>query len=136
MWRGCDYYKEKRVNIIEKLSDTVYRAKVSGNSATSYTVEIDVEHPRKSKCNCPHADGRRIVCKHMVALYFAAFPQEAVRVYNEAIEYEKEEEMENKLIKYINGMKKDEFREALINILYSGPEWQYDHFIRDYVGWD
>ena len=141
MWRGYDYYNEKRVNIIEKLSDTVYRAKVSGNSATSYTVEIDIEHPRKSKCNCPHADGRRIICKHMVALYFAAFPQEAVRVYNEAIEYEKEEEiyqeqMENKLIKYINSMKKDEIREALINILYSGPEWQYDRFIRDYVGWD
>lgn len=28
VWRGYDYYNEKRVNIIEKLSDTVYRAKV------------------------------------------------------------------------------------------------------------
>lgn len=77
----------------------------------------------------------------MVALYFAAFPKEAVRVYNEALEYEKEEEiyqeqMKNKLVKYIYSMKKDELRETLINILFSGPEWQYDNFIRDYVGWD
>ncbi|NMB97839.1 MAG: hypothetical protein GYA02_14710 [Clostridiaceae bacterium] len=38
---------------------------------------INIVHPRKSKCNCPHADGRRVICKHMIALYFTVFPKEA-----------------------------------------------------------
>lgn len=36
-----------------------------------------MEHPRKSKCNCPHADGRRVICKHMIALLFTASPEAA-----------------------------------------------------------
>ena len=35
-----------------------------------------MEHPRKSKCN-PHADGRRVICKHMIALLFTASPEAA-----------------------------------------------------------
>mgnify|MGYP002644725577 CR=1 FL=1 len=48
----------------------------SGNN--KYVVHIDKMHPRKSKCNCPFADGRRVVCKHMIALYFTAEPQAAL----------------------------------------------------------
>lgn len=141
LWRGYDYYTEKQVNIVEKVSDSVYRAIVSGNCASSYTVEIDIAHPRKSRCNCPHANGRKIICKHMVALYFTVFPKEAERIYNEALENEKEEEiyqeqMENKLIKCVHGMKKDELCEALLTLLFDGPEWQYDRFISEYIGWD
>lgn len=36
-----------------------------------------MEHPRKSICNCPHADGRRVICKHMIALLFTASPEAA-----------------------------------------------------------
>ena len=50
-----------------------------------YYVIIDFLHPRKSSCTCPHATGRRIVCKHMVALYCTAFPEDAYR-------YEKNEQ--------------------------------------------
>lgn len=141
LWRGYDYYNEKRATLYQKLSDTVFSGTVSGSGSASYKVEIDIAHPKRSKCNCPHADGRRIICKHMVALYFTVFPEEAVRIYNEAIKYEEEEEayqeqMEQKLVRYVHSMKKEELREALLDILFSGPEWQYEHFIRDYVGWD
>ena len=84
-WRGYEYFKWKKVAIIQKSDDSVFRASVSGNGNSPYSVEIDVAHPRKSKCNCPHADGRRIICKHMVALYFTAFPKEAKRPYIAAI---------------------------------------------------
>lgn len=30
---------------------------------------IDTEHPKKSKCNCPHAEGKKIVCKHKTTRY-------------------------------------------------------------------
>lgn len=141
IWRGYDYYNEKRATLYQKLSDTAYCGKVSGSGSASYSVEIDIAHPRKSKCNCPHADGRRIICKHMIALYFTIFPEEAERIYNEALKYEEEEEayqeqMQTKLVRYVHSMKKEELREALLDILFSGPEWQYEHFIRDYVEWD
>lgn len=48
------------------------------SSNNKYVVHIDKKHPRKSKCNCPFADGRRVVCKHMIALYFTAEPQAAL----------------------------------------------------------
>ena len=29
----------------------------------------------KRKCNCPFAEGRRVICKHMVALDLGIFPE-------------------------------------------------------------
>ena len=139
VWRGYDYYKEKRVSRLIRTDDTVYSATVAGSGSNEYTVAIDVAHPRKSKCNCPHADGKRIICKHMVAVYFTAFPKEAERIYNEAIAYEEEEEkrqeeLSDKLVTYIGKMKKDDLQGALLQVLLDGPEWQYDKFLREYMG--
>ena len=44
---------------------------------------------KKIKVHCPHADGRRVICKHMIALYFTVFPKEAKNFITEAQEYEK-----------------------------------------------
>lgn len=46
-----------------------------------------------------------------------------------------EEELYNKTIKYINSMSKNELKEALIEILNVAPEWVYDRFVRDRVGY-
>ena len=73
LWRGYDYYKENKVKNLIETFPGIFTADVEGNSDKPYIVEIDVAHPRKSKCTCPHADGKRIVCKHMMAVYFAAF---------------------------------------------------------------
>ena len=67
IWRGYDYFKEKKVKNIEEIREEVFSAKVKGSSNEEYSVELDIDHPRKSKCNCPYADGKRIVCKHIVA---------------------------------------------------------------------
>lgn len=139
VWRGYDYYKEKRVSRLIRTDDTVYSATVAGSDSNAYAVTIDATHPRKSKCNCPHADGKQIICKHMVAVYFTAFPKEAERIYNEAMAYEEEEEkrqeeLSDKLVTYIGKMKKDDLQGALLQVLFDGPEWQYDKFIREYMG--
>ncbi len=76
VWRGYDYYKENKIGNIEKIGENIYSAAVSGSSSELYSVELHIDHPRKSKCSCPHADGKSIICKHIVAAYFTVFPKE------------------------------------------------------------
>lgn len=139
-WRGLDYYKENKVSDYKKISDSEYEGIVNGSNGKKYNVFMDIEHPRKSKCDCPHAKDKRIICKHIVALYFTAFPDEVDKFLKEVEEAEKEyeayeEELYNKTIKYINSMSKNEVKEALIEILNVAPEWVYDRFVRDRVGY-
>ena len=75
VWRGMDYYNNKKVASVEKTSNTTYDGTVKGTKL--YHVHVDLEHPRKSTCTCPFADGRRVICKHMIALYFTAEPKAA-----------------------------------------------------------
>ena len=70
-WRGLDYYKEKRVVELNKINENEYSSIVKGTN--NYNVHLDIEHPRKSSCNCPLTNGKRIICKHIVATYFTAF---------------------------------------------------------------
>ena len=137
LWRGYDYYKENKVKNLIETSPGIFFANVEGNSDKPYIVAIDVAHPRKSKCNCPHADGKRIVCKHMMAVYFAVFPEEAQRIYDEAIEYQEQEdkraeELYEKVRQHVWKMKKSEAQQALLELLFDGPEWQFDRFVREH----
>ena len=92
IWRGYDYFKEKKVSKLVPIGDGIYEATVSGSDKEPYHVLLDIPHPRRSNCNCPHADGKRIICKHIVAVYFTVHPEEAERLYREAMEYDAEEE--------------------------------------------
>ena len=136
VWRGYDYYKEKKVVSLEETEANIFDAKVSGNSSEPYSVELHISHPRKSKCNCPHADGKRIICKHIVAAYFTVLPEEADKFYAEAMAYQEEEEkrqdeLTDKVCHYVWHMKKSELQEALLQLLFDGPEWQFDRFVRE-----
>lgn len=136
VWGGYDYYKEKKVVGLKQNEANIFTAKVSGNSSEPYSVELHIDHPRKSKCNCPHADGKRIICKHIVAAYFTALPEEADKFYTEAMAYQEEEEerqdeLSDKVCRYVYHMKKNELQEALLQLLFDGPEWQLDRFVRE-----
>ena len=89
-WRGYEYYKGGSVLLKKKITDHEYSGTLRGSGNKHYDVFIDIEHPRKSHCNCPHAKGKRIICKHQVALYFSVFPKEAEKYYKEVLEYEEE----------------------------------------------
>ena len=91
VWRGYEYYEQKYVSVHIKESDTQIKGIVRGSGQERYDVFIDLEHPRKSKCNCPLADGKRIICKHMIALYFSVFPNAAEEYYENVIKYQEEE---------------------------------------------
>ena len=76
----------------------------------------------------------------MVALFFAAFPNEALKYKAELDAYydeekKREEEISNLLQSYIKSLSKSELQEALLQILYDGPEWQFDRFINEYIEW-
>lgn len=132
-WRGLDYYKNNKVKKLIKINENEYKSIVKGNS--EYEVYLNTKHVRKSKCNCPYANGKRIICKHIVATYFQAFPEEAINFEKEQErleeEYEKEqEELYDKVIKYLYKMKKEELINEIINIFDYGPECIYKDFIR------
>ncbi len=132
-WRGLDYYKYKKIIKLNKINENVYESVVEGTD--KYNVHLDIEHPRKSTCDCPLANGKRIICKHIVATYFEALPREAKEFEEEQKrlqqEYEKEQEEEyNKAIKYLNKMTKQELINELIQVLDYGPEWLYNDFVK------
>ena len=129
LWRGIDYYQSKKVKKIKKISDDEYNSIVSGTE--EYNVHIDINHPRKSTCTCPFADGRRVICKHMVATFFTIYPEEAERIIKEEQEYEEEEERLfeehlEEVREYVNGLTEDEVRALLIDKLMD--EWYDDDY--------
>ena len=129
LWRGIDYYQSKNVKKIKKISDDEYNSIVSGTE--EYNVHIDINHPRKSTCTCPFADGRRVICKHMVATFFTIYPEEAERIIKEEQEYEEEEERLfeehlEEVREYVNGLTEDEVRALLIDKLID--EWYDDDY--------
>ena len=88
VWRGMDYYENKKVISYNKIGEHIYEGMIKGSGENCYTVHIDKLHPRKSTCNCPFADGRRVVCKHLIALYFTAEPQAAKDFLKQVEEWE------------------------------------------------
>lgn len=70
----------------------------------------------------------------MVAAYFTAFPLEAEQYIAEPREAEDEQaEYEEQVIQCVLKMKKTELQETILQILFDGPDWQYEKFIEEYV---
>lgn len=138
IWRGYDYYKNDKILYCDKITKTEFVGVCEGSNEEKYEIYIDTEHPKRSTCTCPHAEGTRRCCKHKIALFFTAFPNEAQMYYDELMEYEEEqeryyEEIESKLNSYIDSLKKNELKQLVYDLLYNGPDWQYERFIRDYI---
>lgn len=122
VWRGMDYYNNKKVVSWESLGVDIYEGTVSGSNGNTYTVHIDTEHPRKSSCNCPFANGRRVVCKHMIALYFTVEPKVAEDFLKEVEKWEAEEEERElqhyeEMKNYVKSLSKIELQEQLLDAL-------------------
>ena len=111
-------------------SDTEYVGIVQGSQTEPYNVRIDIAHPRKSECDCPFANGKKI-CKHMVVLAFTALPSIKAEYLKEIEESEREaerQEQENReeIRQYVNTLTKAELREMLIEYMYD--ERYGDHY--------
>lgn len=146
VWRGYAYYKENAVLTKRKESETAFSGTVRGTRPAPYDVFLDLAHPENSHCDCPFADGKQIVCKHQIALFFSLFPEEAeaYREKQEAILEQKREEeqkqkeremqeMRKKVELLIRKMPADEARQTLIDLLSEGPEWLFEQFVYYYL---
>ena len=127
-----------QVSEIQTKAKGQFEGTVQGTNKNSYKVFIDIAHPRKSHCNCPHANGKRIVCKHQIALYFSVFPNEAKSYIKELESYWDEEEKrhedeEEAISRFLDQCKKDDLKGIIWQMLFDGPEWQYDKFLREYL---
>lgn len=136
-WRGYEYFMEDKVQFIKKLDGTHFVGAVTGSEAEPYSVTIDIEHPKRSTCDCPFANGLK-VCKHMVAIYFAAFPEEAIKfksAIDRALEEEEQyrEELPGRIDKYIHKLNKAQLKDLALNLIYELPEYEFERFVRDYI---
>ena len=127
VWRGYDYYKEGRVISSDKTDCNHYTGKVKGSEDAVYEITLDLDHPKRSVCNCLHAEGTRRICKHKVALYFSIFPGEAERILREAEEWkkakeEREKERYNEIKEYVYSLSKQELRDELIYRMMNGSD--------------
>ena len=132
--RGFDYYESKRVSKLIKINDSDYEAVVSNSEKHEYHVCFNTKHPRKSTCTCPHAEGRMIICKHKVAVFFQIFPHEAEMFKEEIGAQEKEAELlyqihlkkqrerYEEVKAYVNQLPLETLKETLIDYIMS----QYD----------
>ncbi len=136
-WLGYEYYQEGKVLSYEKIGDGIYHGKVSGSGNNVYDVVLDVEHPRKTTCNCPFADGRRVICKHAAALYFAIFPDDALEYKNEvdSANEKYEEWLESRIervIAYVRKLSKKQLQDDLLEILLNSDTWIFERYVRDH----
>ena len=159
--RGYEYFIDKKVLSCDKISDCEYEGTVQGTMTEPYKVRINLEKTLSSICDCPFANGRKI-CKHMVAVFYTVFPDEAQKYIDEYREFkdyskkyhydgfyddfddydedcddcdETHDEFEDMLQNYIKKLSKSELQEALLQVLYDGPEWQFERFINEHIEW-
>lgn len=92
VWRGMEIYKSGKVLSWEKVEEGIFDGIVAGSNGEKYKVHTDTVHPRKSTCNCPLANGKRIICKHILAISFCVDDSEAERFKSELTVYKSEEE--------------------------------------------
>lgn len=130
VWRGMKYYKQNKVTSFEANEDGTYEGKVAGSGGEDYLVHVDMEHPRKSTCNCPMANGKRVICKHIVAVSLCVDSSEADRFKNEKTIYASEEEERrakrySNLMSFAMKMSKEELREAYVELMLELEEIRY-----------
>ena len=128
VWRGMEYYKQNKVLSCTANTDGTYEGEVVGSGTDNYHVHVDLEHPRKSACDCPLANGKRIICKHIVAVSLCVDDSEAERFKNESpYESEEEERRAKKYEKYMSfarTMSKEELREAYVELMIELDEYR------------
>jgi len=122
VWRGIEYYQQNKVSSFSPNEDGTYEGVVKGSNNEEYHVHVDLQHPKKSTCDCPLAHGKQIICKHIVAVSLCVDPTEADRFKTDKTQYSslEEELYAKKYTKYMSfakTMSKEELREAYVELM-------------------
>ena len=125
VWRGLDYFKQNKVKSCKDNGDGTYDGVVVGGGSEEYHIHLDTTHPRKSSCDCPLANGKKIICKHIVAVSFCVDSSEVDRFKSEKTIYASEEDERrskkyDKYISYAKSLSKGElnrlYAEAMVEL--------------------
>lgn len=95
-WRGVDYYERGNVKSFSSIDEDTIGGEVANYKGRTYHTIINLAHSTRSSCTCKFAKGRRVICKHMVALYFANAPDEYEEIMKRVEAREKERELEER----------------------------------------
>ena len=122
VWRGIEYYNNHNVLSWEQTESGIFDGTVKGSGDKNYTVHVDSVHPRKSACNCSLANGKKTICKHIVAVYVAANPKEENRFKTDMTPYASEEEERHakryqNLMSWAKNMTPSQLREAYVDAM-------------------
>ena len=79
--QGLEDFRAGRVERLARRADGCIVGVVLETDGTRQVTTADPEHPRFSLCTCPRAENPRIVCRHMVAVFCAAFPEESAAFF-------------------------------------------------------
>lgn len=122
LWRGMEYYENHKVVSCDRSGKDTCDGVVSGSKGRQYNVHIDEANPGNSTCTCAFSESNKIICKHMIALYFTAHPEAADSVLQQEDEWEREEKYKQKkhyedLRKEIGSLTKEQLQERLYNTI-------------------
>lgn len=126
LWRGIDYYKAGKAREFVKSVEGLHGT-VDGSNGEVYDVTINLEHPKKSTCDCPFAEGRKVICKHMIALYFTGVPGSYAAFEEDMRKMEVQQRLEEerwqketlkRIKKDVSEMSAKDVREKLVDILF------------------
>lgn len=129
--RGRAYYRSGCARITSVEGSVVY-GEVEGSDGHVYDVQIDIEKPYKSHCNCPYASGDEDMCKHEVALYYEYLEHKDEFVKSSApsnVKFDSVEEAVNSYIKKLNNTQKDMILKIFI---IESPEWIREKYLPKY----
>ena len=129
--RGRAYYRSGCARITSVEGSVVY-GEVKGSDGHVYDVQIDIEKPYKSHCNCPYASGDEDMCKHEVALYYEYLEHKDEFVKSSApsnVKFDSVEEAVNSYIKKLNNTQKDMILKIFI---IESPEWIREKYLPKY----
>lgn len=129
--RGRAYYRSGCARITSVEGSVVY-GEVEGSDGHVYDVQIDIEKPFKSHCNCPYASGDEDMCKHEVALYYEYLEHKDEFVKSSApsnVKFDSVEEAVNSYIKNLNNTQKNMILKIFI---IESPEWIREKYLPKY----
>lgn len=135
--RGYRYFSQGIVIESEKIDENHYIGKVAGSYEQSYAVELDLEKPYNSNCECAFAQSGRVICKHMVALYLQVDSDALKWLINEWKQDEINKKMEyeeqvREINVYVESLTIEELKERLLNILLDEIDYSEEYDDRHY----
>ena len=76
---------------------------------------------------------KRVFYRSLCAVLCVSMLSAAIPVRVIAEEERRQEELDKKVVAYINSLSKEELRQTLYEVLYDGADWVFERFVREHI---